>query len=181
VTSDGKQSARPARSGAGALRVALAVLVVGGAALAIAYYGENITGYFAQQGWNPAAPEQVVRRFVQLSTQPNGGQEAAALLDPGAADAYRPAIEGGRIVRITHGQGLSRRTDPLKVFVPGPEITGVQTDLLYRDGGVFRVLVQFGGRQWGEFRVRRGGGERRIVQLPSGFFSTPPERHTYEY
>jgi hypothetical protein len=181
ATPDSPAPARPARSGSSALRIALAVLIVGGIGGALAFYGESIGGYVAQQGWNPGSAEQVVRQFIDLANQPKGGEAAAALLDTTAPDNYKPTIEDGRLVKITYGQGLSRRTDPLKLFVPEREIRAVRTDLVTRDGGVFRVLVQFASGKWGEYRVRREGGAPRILQLPTGFSDTPPERHTFEY
>jgi hypothetical protein len=181
VTSGSPGPAKAARPGASAVRIVLAVLIIGGIGGALAYYGESIGGYVAQQGWNPGPAEQVVRKFVEQANQPKGGDGAAALLDPTAPDNYKPVIEDGRMVKITHGQGLSRRTDPVKSVLPEQQVRTVRTDLLTRDGGVWRVLVQFNSGKWGEFRVRREGGTPLVLQLPTGFSETPPERHTFEY
>ena len=155
-------------------RLVLVLLPLAALVALAAYYQETLQSYLQQEGWNPGAAEGIVRRFLEKARTPEGEQVTSLL----ASGVYEPVIKGGRLVALTHWQGMSRTTTPIEKFVRAGDagiVRATRSDFLVRAGGSFRVLVQFEDAQWGVYRVKKQRGVRRIIHLATEFFSAPPK------
>lgn len=155
------------------LRLSVLVIVAAGAAVLLAMNQELLVSFWTQEGWNRAAPEETVRSFVQAAWSPKDGKKAAELLD---RQTFEPEIQGGRLVAVYQGVAMGRFKTPLRKLAPTAKVKEIRSELLARDGGSFRILTQYEDGQWGEFRVKKVNGARRIVKIPDGLFPKAPER-----
>lgn len=153
-------------------------LLLGGAVVGGALYQEQIVGYVTQEGWNPNAAGDTVRRFVEYSHQGGKGEEAAALVD---TNVYKPVIKDKRLTALEHGLSMAHVVDPVKRFAPKGELKDVKAELLFRDGGSFRVVAQFANGMWGEYKVRKMGGRHKITQIPGALSKEAPVRNSLDY
>jgi hypothetical protein len=161
-----------------AFALIILVLLLGGAVFGGAMYQEQITSFVTQQGWNPNAASDTVRHFIAYAHEEGKAESAAALLDE---KTYKPVIKNKRLVALEHGLAMAHIVDPVKRFAPKGDLKNVKTELLARDGGSFRVLAQFANSRWGEFRVRRMGGELKITQIPTTLLKEAPARNSLDY
>ncbi len=156
------------------------VLIIAGVGLAvgIAFFQERISSFFAQEGWNPGAASGTITRFISRANAPDGGAAATALLNP---EEYKTEVRNGRLVSVTSGQGMSRRTYLVKEIAPTAEVKEASAKLLAMDGGSYRVIVQYANGKWAEFRVRKKDGGHRITVLPTYLFDTVPPTNPSDY
>lgn len=156
------------------------LLILGGAAIAvgIAFYQERIFSFLSQEGWNPNAATGIITRFVKEAHEPTGGAAATALLDP---VEYGTTVKDGRLVTVNRGKGMARASAPVKDVAPTPTLKQAKAELLAMDGGSYRVVVQYANGKWGEYRVRRRNGARKIAVTPTLLFDTPPPRSPSDY
>src|SRR5687768_15791445 len=166
------------RKPSGAGRWAILIVVGVGLAVGIAFFQERITSFIAQEGWNPGAASGTVTRFIKQANAPDGGAAATALLNP---DDYKTEVRDGRLVSITRGEGMARQQYALKAIAPTAEVKQAKAELLAIDGGSHRVVVQYANGKWGEFRVRKMNGARRIVGTPILLFDDVPPRSISDY
>lgn len=153
-------------------------LVGAGAVLGAAFYQEHLTGYWTQQGWNPSAAAETIRTFARAANDPKQGAEAASLLD---LTTFKAEVKDGRLVKVEHGQGIARRSDPPKALAPSPSLQEVKSELLVMNGGSYRVIAQFEDGKWGEYRVKRGPSGLKITAVPALYTPEPPPRVPSEY
>jgi hypothetical protein len=160
------------------LRLLVLVIVAGGAAVLIAMNQELLASFWTQEGWNHAAPEETVRSFVQAAWNPKEGKKAADLLD---RQTFEPELQGSRLVAVYQGAAMGRFKTPVRKLAPTAKVKEIRSELLARDGGSFRILAKYEDGQWGEFRVKKVSGARRIVKIPDGLFPKAPERGSTVY
>ena len=168
------KSGKPSGAGRWAILIAVGVAL----AVGVAFFQERITSFFAQEGWNPGAASSTVTRFIGQAHAPNGGDSATALLN---SEDYKTEVRDGRLVSITRGEGMARQQYALKAIAPTAEVKQAKAELLAMDGGSYRVVVQYANGKWGEFRVRKKDGARRIVGTPILLFDDVPPRSISDY
>jgi hypothetical protein len=166
------------KTGSRVLGLVLLVVVASGLVLGGAFYQEQIVSFFTQEAWNSQAPKDLVAQFIKLARQPTGGAGATALLD---SAEYDTTLKGEALATINQGKGMARLQTPVASVIPSPDLKQASTDFLAKDGGSFRVIVQYANGKWGEYRVRKLQSGRKITGVPGILFTSAPTRNPADY
>jgi hypothetical protein len=149
------------------------VMVLAVAMGAVAYWFEDLKGWFSIQAWDTGAPRQTVASLIQVAH----AKENARLADLLAPNVFTlKKNERGQVTSVDFVKYNGRTSQAPKDLVP-PGAPKVMDVLLNKSGerNYFSVITQFANGKWGVFRVDRVKGKPMISELPPVLVDKRPE------